>query len=201
MSKKIQNTFLAGLAVILPLGVTFFVLAWILGKVDSLLSGLLKGLLGFYVPGMGFACVVILIFLTGLVVSNVLGKKIHQWIERVFYKIPVVKLLYSTTKEIFGAVSNNKNHSFSKVVLVEFPNKGVHSMGFITNDKLAFCKKDKICVFIPTTPNPTNGFLVFVPKEDVEVLDMPIDEGLKLVVSMGSVQYAPSQENEDIIVE
>lgn len=201
MSKKIQNTFLAGLAVILPLGVTFFVLVWILAKVDSLLSGLLKGLLGFYIPGMGFVAVVILIFLTGMVVSNVLGKKIHQWVERIFYKIPVVKLIYSTTKEIFGAVSKNNNHSFTKVVLVEFPNKGVHSIGFITNEQVAFCKEGKICIFIPTTPNPTNGFLIFLPKDDVEILDMPVDQGLKLVVSMGSVQYTPSQNIEENTVE
>ncbi len=118
--------------------------------------------------------------------SNFVGRKITGWFEKIIGKIPLIKTVYNPIRKIISGLSGEKTESFQKVVMVEFPQKGRKSIGFITNSNFTLKGEEKISVFVPTTPNPTNGFLIIVDRKDVEILDMTVNEGLNTVVSIGS---------------
>lgn len=190
MKHKPKNIFLAGLFSVLPLMITGYILYWLFNKIDPILGKWVNKAVGaifsndFYIPGLGLVTFLIIIFLLGLFVTDVFGKRIANWFHDSFEKIPIVKPIYSTIRDLLSSVSN-KSKSFSQVVMLEFPIEGTKSIGFITNEHPHYCSDKRVAVFIPTTPNPTNGFLVFVEPEKLEYLDMPIEQGLKLVVAMG----------------
>jgi uncharacterized membrane protein len=144
-------------------------------------------ILGRKIPGLGLLVFVALVITIGMLTSNLFGRKIAQWGESLLSKIPLINIIYNPIKDVVTTLSNNKSKSFQKVALVEFPSKGIKSIGFVTNSSFTIDGEEKLSVFIPTTPNPTNGFLVIMEKSDVTLLDIPIDEGIKMVVSMGSV--------------
>lgn len=187
---------IAGLLVWMPLGITFLVVRAIVGFLDSALLLLPHSyqpdtLLGIHIPGLGVVMAVVLVLTTGMIVANFLGKKIVSAWESLLAKIPLVRTLYSGIKQIMEAVLAADGKSFSKVLLLEYPRKGVWSLAFMTSDELGEVQ-DKTCstvisVFIPTTPNPTSGFVLMVPKEDVIELDMSVEDGLKMIISMGVV--------------
>lgn len=184
--KTIRKWFFSGIAVALPLGVTIFVLIWLFNLLDSILAKPVAWVLGKEVPGVGLAAIIILIFLVGMFTSNLVGKKIFGWFHSLVEKIPIIKTIYSPVSKISRGISSEKSDSFQKVVLVEFPSKNAKSIGFITNHDISLNDIGKVFVFIPTTPNPTNGFLVLMDRKDIEVIDIPINEGLNMVISMGS---------------
>lgn len=138
------------------------------------------------IPGIGLLLIILLVLIIGMLASNLFGKKLIGWFQKVITKVPIVKTIYKPVNKIVSAISDDKTKSFQKVVAVEFPMKGIQSIGFITNDRLSIDNVSKLCVFIPTTPNPTNGFLVVMDKDDVTELDMSVSEGLNAVVSIGS---------------
>jgi uncharacterized membrane protein len=187
--KTIRKWFLSGIAVALPLGVTVFVLIWLFNLLDNILAKPVAWILGRQVPGVGLAAIIILIFIVGMLTSNWVGKKIFGWFHGLIEKIPIIKTIYNPVSKISRSISSENTDSFQKVVMVEFPNKGVKSIGFITNHDISLNNKDKVFVFIPTTPNPTNGFLVIMDRKDVDVMDIPINEGLNMVISMGSAAH------------
>jgi len=185
--KHLRKIFIAGLIVLLPIILTL----WILGRVflflDSILGRPITNLLGFEIPGLGLILVIILIFIVGIVTSNVVGKKIAEIVERIFEQIPILKTIYFPIRDILKNFSNKQSNNFKKVVLVEYPKEGIFSMGFITNERIEVGGKDKTVVFIPTTPNPTSGFLIYLKKGDYKELDIPVDVALKSIISLGSV--------------
>ena len=187
MVKHLRTFFIAGLIVLLPIILTF----WILGRVfvflDSILGKPITSLLGFQIPGLGLILVIVLIFIVGMVTSNVVGKKIAEIVEKVFEQIPILKTIYLPIRDILKNFSNTKSNNFKKVVLVEYPKEGIFSMGFITNESIEVGGTNKTVVFIPTTPNPTSGFLIYLRKGDYKELDIPVDVALKSIVSLGSV--------------
>lgn len=187
MWKKIERWFLSGIAVVLPVAVTAFVLVWLFNLLDGILNNFIKEIFSINIPGLGLLALIIIIFLIGMFTSNFIGKKITGWFEKIIGKIPLIKTIYNPIRKILSGLSSEKAESFQKVVLVEFPQKGHKSIGFITNSNFSVDERDNISVFIPTTPNPTNGFLIIVDRKDVEVLDMTVNEGLNAVVSIGSV--------------
>lgn len=184
--KKIEKWFLSGLAVVLPVAVTGFVLVWLFNLLDGILKNLIKKIFGWTIPGLGLLVLLALIFIIGVFTSNFVGKKIAGWFEKIMGKIPLIKTIYNPIRKIISGLSSEKADSFQKVVSIDFPKKGIKSIGFITNSSFSIKGEDKISVFIPTTPNPTNGFLVLVDRNDVEVLDITVNEGLNMVVSIGS---------------
>ena len=186
MWKKIERWFLSGIAVVLPVAVTIFVLIWLFNLLDGILRSLIDRIFGINIPGLGLLALLIIIFLIGMFTSNFVGRKITGWFEKLIGKIPLIKAVYNPIRKIISGLSSEKADSFQKVVLVEFPQKGRKSIGFITNSNFSIDEKDNISVFVPTTPNPTNGFLIIVDRKDVEVLDMTVNEGLNAVVSIGS---------------
>jgi len=186
MWKKIERWFLSGIAVVLPVAVTVFVLIWLFNLLDGILRNLIDRIFGINIPGLGLFALLVIIFLIGMFTSNFVGRKITGWFEKIIGKIPLIKSVYNPVRKIISGLSSEKTESFQKVVLVEFPQKGRKSIGFITNSNFSIDEKDNISVFVPTTPNPTNGFLIIVDRKDVEVLDMTVNEGLNAVVSIGS---------------
>jgi len=185
--KTLRKWFLAGLAVLLPAGVTIYVLYWLFNLLDGVLAEPIHWIFKKDIPGIGLLAIIVILLLVGALTSNYLGKKMVGWFHSVVEKIPIVGNVYKPVSKIASSISSEKSRSFQKVVAVEFPSKGITSIGFITNENVRMGTEDKVCVFIPTTPNPTNGFLVFVKKNKYKELDISVSEGLNMVVSIGNV--------------
>lgn len=180
----------------MPLGVTFLVVRAIVGFLDKSLLLLPDAfqpdrLIGFHIPGLGVLLAVALVLITGMIMANLLGRRLVAFWESLLARIPLVRTLYSAVKQIMEAVLATDAKSFRKVLLVEYPRKGVWSLAFMTSDDLGEVQDKTIAnvisVFIPTTPNPTSGFVLMVPESDVIELDMAVEEGLKMIISMGVV--------------
>lgn len=197
---EMKKYLIAGLLVWMPLGITFLVVRAIVDFLDRTLL-LLPGayqpdnLLGFHIPGFGVVLAVVMVLATGMIVANLLGRRIVAAWESLLARIPVVRNLYAGIKQVLEAVLATDGKSFRKVLLIEYPRKGVWSLAFMTSDDLGEVQKntpvDVVSVFIPTTPNPTSGFVLMVPKTDIIELKMTVEEGLKMIISMGVV--APNE--------
>ena len=194
--KKLRTIIVAGLLVWLPLGATIFVLRLLFdlfGNLDSWLSNIL----GLPIKGIGILLALLLLLSTGLIAANYFGKKIVDFWESLLDRIPLVRNIYSAVKRFLEVVLSDSSQSFSKVLLIEYPRKGLYSLSFQTSQNLGEIQ-DKIggnvvCVFIPTTPNPTSGLILMVPEKDVIELDMNVEDALKMVISLGVV--VPNQDN------
>lgn len=189
MTKWIRNCLLAGLVVWLPLLLTAAVLHFIVGILNSIVDFLPKqyqpqDLFGVNVPGLGILLSLILLLFTGMLVSNFLGAKILSIGEKILDKIPFVNSVYKSSKQVIHALFSSNGKSFRQVVMVEYPRKDIWSIGFLTGSY----QEDKQAVFIPTTPNPTSGFLLLVNSQDIKILDMTVDAALKYIISLGVMQ-------------
>jgi uncharacterized membrane protein len=187
---------IAGLLVWMPLGITFLVVRAIVDFLDRTLLLLPHAyqpdnLLGFHIPGFGVVLAVVMVLTTGMIVANFLGRRIIAAWESLLARIPVVRNLYAGIKQILEAVLATDGKSFDKVLLIEYPRKGIWSLAFMTSDNLgevqAKTDGDVVSVFIPTTPNPTSGFVLMVQRAEVIEMDMTVEEGLKMIISMGVV--------------
>ncbi len=194
---------IAGLLVWMPLGITFLVIRAIVGFLDKTLLLLPsayqpENLFGFSIPGLGVALAVFLVIATGMIVANLLGRRLVAAWESFLSQIPLVRTLYKGIKQIMEAVLATDAKSFRKVLLVEYPRKGLWSVAFMTSDGLGEVQEktesDVISVFIPTTPNPTSGFVIMVPQSEAIELDMSVEDGLKMIISMGVVIPKSKQE-------
>ncbi len=185
--KRIRRLFVSGLLAIIPIALTFYLLFWLVSSADNILRIPIESLLGTYFPGMGFFSLIIIIFLVGLFTSNVLGRWVMKLINNSLSKAPLIKNIYGSLLQIMQTFTKGKNKSFSKVVVVNFPNEVTKSVGFITNEEITFSHEELVSIFIPTTPNPSNGFLIMVKKGDYTEVTIPVDQALKMIVSMGTL--------------
>lgn len=185
--KNIKNLFLSGLAATVPLAITYYIIKTIFVFVDSFSKKIIIAMFGKSFPGLGFLLTIGIIMFIGFITSNVIGKRVFDYMEGGINKVPIINSIYASIKELSKAFSSSSNNKFSNVVMVDFPDKGIKSIGFVTNKKLLINNEEKISVFIPTTPNPTNGFLIFVDREFVEVIDITVDEAIKMVISMSTL--------------
>jgi len=193
---KLRRYFVAGLLVWIPLGVTIFILRVLIGLMDRSLL-LVPGkyrpeeLLGFAVPGLGIILTLLVVLFTGLLAANFVGRSMVGFWESLLQRIPVVRSVYSASKNFAEIVFSDSDQSFKKVLLIEYPRKGIYSLAFQTATNLGEVQgrtgEPVVCTFVPTTPNPTSGFIIIVPKRDVIELDMEIDEALKMIISLGVV--------------
>ncbi|HLH57472.1 MAG TPA: DUF502 domain-containing protein [Verrucomicrobiae bacterium] len=199
-----QANFWAGLAIVLPAVVSVAALIWLFGTVATITDTLLiflprrwthhdqgAGPLYWYWSLTALCLAVMLIGLVGLLARNYFGKRIIQWVDSALLRIPLLNKIYGATKQVNDAFSSNNKTSFRTVVLVEFPKAGVYSIGFITSEpdlevQSKFNSK-VVCVFVPATPNPTSGFLLVVPEEKVTKLEMSVADGIKYIISLGSI--------------
>jgi len=186
----------AGLLIWIPLGVTILVITFLVDVVDRtllLLPSSLRpeALLGFRVPGLGFVLTAAIVLATGVIVSNLLGQKLFEWGEAVVRRIPLVRSVYTSVKKLTETLVNGSGRSFRRVALVEYPRPGMWTLAFITGDGAeeieARTGREMVNVFVPTTPNPTSGFMLVVPRSDVIELEMTTDDGLRMILSFGVV--------------
>lgn len=191
--KKLGTLFLAGLLVLVPIGLIILVLVWLFNWIDGILGPLILNIWGVYYTGIGFGVIIILIFIAGLIVSNFLGKKILAGIETYFFhKIPVVGYFYKAIKQVIGSFSKTTKNGYLKVVFVEFPRKGMRSIGFVTNERVSQTGEKEYNVFVPTSPNPTTGFLLILREEEIITSELSVNDAIKLVVSAG--KYTPDDD-------
>jgi len=200
--KKIRNIFVAGFLVIVPIFITISLLVFIFNIFEKILARPvslvlqligLSQLNGYHIPGLlGLVCLVIISFLLGLIVANVIGKKLLTLGEKILSKVPLVWNIYYASKQLMeSTVSMSSRKSLQQVVIIEYPRLGMYAIGFVTSDARGeihdITQKDVVNVFVPTTPNPTSGMLVMIPREQITPLSMSIEDGIKLIVSGGMV--------------
>ena len=197
MTKIFRRYFITGLLVVVPLYFSYYVLSIIVRSMDSMLTLLPVSLrpdtfLPFHVPGLGIIFTVFSIFLIGLLTTNFLGKSLLSLTEKGMARVPVLRMVYNATKQFMETFFNQEHQGFRKVVLIEFPRKGIYSMGFLTSKvsgeiKHKTTSEPAVCVFVPTTPNPTSGYFAVVPEKDVIVLDMKVEDAFKVIMTGGMV--------------
>lgn len=188
-----KRYFVTGLLIWVPLGITLWVLDLLIGTLDQSLLLLPaewqpEAWLGLRIPGLGVILTALVIFVTGVFAANFFGQKLIDWTEALFSRIPVVKSIYGSVKQVSDTLFSGKGHAFRKVLLVRYPHPQAWSLAFQTNvpaEVLAKLPEDHVAVFIPTTPSPVNGFYFYVKKSEAIELDMPVDRALKYIVSMG----------------
>ena len=205
MMAALRRYLMAGLLVWVPLGVTLLIVAFLVDLMDQTLRLLPESLqpenlLGFRIPGLGAVLTAVIVFVTGMIVTNLFGMQLFNIGERILQRIPLVRSIYASVKQVTESMFSS-GKSFRKVVLVEYPRKGMWSLAFQTGtgaeevrDKTG---RDVANVFIPTTPNPTSGFFLMVPRDDVIELDMSVDQGLKMLLSVGVV--VPESKKDELI--
>jgi len=189
---RLRTVFLRGVGIIIPLALTFWIFNALLNWVDNIFSPVLEKIIGQHVPGLGFLTMLVIVFLVGLLTRNLVGKFLFTWLEDILTSIPFVRSVYSAVRDLVSAfVLGGKGKTFRKVLMVEFPRKGLYTIGFVTNE-MSVTGPDGVVteylnVYVPNPPNPTSGFLVLVPKGEAIQLSLTIEEGLKMSLSGGIV--------------
>ena len=194
---KLQRCFLAGLVAVVPISLTILVVRWTIALMDQLLLRFIperywpEALFGFAVPGIGLLATLLMILLVGMLVTNYFGRSLLHLSERLMGRIPLVKGIFSLFKQVADTVLSADRQGFRKVVLIEYPRRGLWSVGFVTGTSQGEVQRvidqRTINVFMPTTPNPTSGYYILVPEEDALELNMTVDEAFKLIISGGMV--------------
>lgn len=198
----IKNTFINGLLVILPVGFTFYIL-WLVYRMilsfagrgsefGNLIGNFLMMTIGRrWFPGIGVILTFFLVFLVGLITRIYVGRKAYTLLDNLIGSTPLVNKMYVTVKQIINAVLSSESTTFRDVVMFEYPRRGAYTIGFVTNENLGEVEdiigEESVATFIFTTPNPLSGMVVFLPKDDLTYLDLTVEEGLRLVLSMGIV--------------
>jgi uncharacterized membrane protein len=194
---QIRGYFLAGLLVIVPLGVTVFVITAILRLIDRLLIIIPPKFhphtyLPFKIPGLGLVLAIVLIMITGILVKNYIGRRVVDFGEYILSGIPLVRPVYVAVKQVIQAMFGDTPYAFKRAILVEYPRNGVWAIAFVTGktyeEIVKKTKKKMINVFLPTTPNPTSGFYLVIPEEDTIPLDISVEDAFKLLISGGVVE-------------
>ena len=185
---------IAGLLVWAPLGITIWVLHFLVTTLDQTLGFLPENwhpdrLLGFHIPGLGVVLSFLILLATGVIAANILGARLILVWEALLGRIPVVKSIYSSVKQVSDTLLSDKGNAFRKALLVEFPREGSWTIGFLTGTPdrsiAPHLPGDHVSVYVPTTPNPTGGYFLMLPRSRVRELDMSVDEALKYIISMG----------------
>ncbi|GGX41660.1 hypothetical protein GCM10010946_20220 [Undibacterium squillarum] len=196
----LRKYFLTGLLILVPLAITFWVLHAVISTLDQSLLLLPeqwrpKALFGHDIPGFGVVLTLLIVLITGLLARNFIGNYVVRVWEGLLNRIPIVNSIYSSVKQVSDTLFSSSGNAFRKAVLIEYPRKGSWTIGFLTGvpggDVVNHLQGDYVSVYVPTTPNPTSGFFLMVPKADAIELDMSVDAALKYIVSMGVV--APEQ--------
>lgn len=187
----VRSTLGRGIVVLIPVVVTGWFLNVLFLAVDSITSPIFDRVLGRHIPGIGFVSMLILIFIVGVLSRNLIGRAFLKFFERIIVSIPLARTIYGAIKDLIGALQvGGKGKSFRKVVLVEYPRIGLYTIGFVTNEMTIHDGTgtiEVVSVYIPNPPNPTSGLMILVPRTEVRHLDIPVEDGLKLVLSGGIV--------------
>ena len=195
----LRKYLIAGLLIWLPLAITLWVIDFIVTTMDRTLTVLPPSwhpdqVLGIHVPGLGLIMSVIILLVTGMLAANIIGARMFAWWESVLVKIPIVRPIYSSVKQVSDTLFASKGQSFRKVVLIQFPQRGQWTYGFVVGTPGSVVERevgpDAITVYVPTAPNPTSGYVLIVPPSEVKEMDVTVDDALKFHLSMGVVPPA-----------
>ena len=204
--KALKKNLIAGLLVTIPAALTYIVLSFVITRVDNAMKPVIKGVLGsqnitlmeeWHFPGMGFLFLVLFIIGVGLIGTNFIGKKVVAIGEKILHNIPVVRVVYTSIKKVVDTVTLTETPSFQKMVLITYPREPLKTLGIVCCDTPdGITKGEKMLnVFVPTSPNPTTGFLFMLPEKDTQPLKMSVEEGLKMIISFGMTNPESSSEN------
>jgi uncharacterized membrane protein len=191
-----RRYFITGLLIWIPLVITLWVLDLVVGMLDQSLRLLppayqTEAWLGFHIPGMGVLLTLLIVFVTGVFGANLIGAKLVNFWHEILHRIPVVNTIYSSVKQVSDTLFSSGGQAFRRALLIEWPRPGMWTIAFLTGtpggDVARHLQGDYVSVYVPTTPNPTGGYFVMLPRKDVIELDMSVDEALKYIVSMGVV--------------
>lgn len=196
---RLRNYLLTGLIVVGPVGITLYVVWWFINLIDAWVKPLVPAIynpdtyLPFSIPGIGLLFAIFGLMIIGALTANLFGRTLLSYGEMIVGRMPVVRNVYSALKQIFETVLSQSNNSFQQVGLIEYPRPGLYAIVFVSKETGGEISKQMhddalLSVFLPTTPNPTSGYLLFVPKEEVIILDMTVEEAAKLVISAGLVE-------------
>ena len=196
----IKKNIIAGLLVTIPVALTYIILEFVITRIDEMMVPIVSKIVGekfmesfngYFVPGMGFLLLILFVFLIGLIATNIFGKKVFKFGELVLHKIPLVRVIYITIKKVVDTISQSQTPTFEKMALITYPRSPLKTVGIVacnTPDMVfKMVGKRSVNVFVPTSPNPTTGFVIAVPIEDVNFLKMTVEEGLKMIISFGVV--------------
>jgi uncharacterized membrane protein len=193
---KLRKWLFSGLLVLAPLGITVWVLEWVVSTLDKTLQILPNAWqpdewLGLHIPGLGVIFALAVVLAIGAMASNFVGNKLVNWWHALLHRIPVVRSIYSGVKQVSDTLFSEKGNAFRKALLVQWPREGVWTIAFLTGtpggDLLNHLDGEHLSVYVPTTPNPTGGYFVMLRKDDCIELDMSVDEALTYVISMGVI--------------
>ena len=194
--KALKKNLIAGLLVTVPAALTYMILSFVITRVDKAMEPVIVGVLGpqnlklmdeWHIPGMGFLFLAIFIVAVGFVGTNFIGKKVVALGEKVLHNIPVVRVIYTSIKKVVDTVSLTETPTFEKMVLITYPREPLKTLGIVCCDTPAgIAEGEKMLnVFVPTSPNPTTGFLFMLPEKETQPLKMSVEEGLKMIISFG----------------
>jgi uncharacterized membrane protein len=180
-----RNVFLAGILAAIPLVVTYLIFRWLFETLDGIFQPAIIFFIGRSLPGVGLVAVVILVYILGLITTNLIGRRLIRWVDAMMCRAPVIQYVYTAARQVVDAVRGLRQVPFKKVVIVEFPKAGMYSLGFVTGKAIDFREQKKVPVFIPHTPNPMTGFLVLLSAEDILDTDLTIEDAMRMVLSGG----------------
>jgi uncharacterized membrane protein len=202
LSRRLRRYFLVGLVVTAPIGVTFAVLRWLFVSIDAILGVPLRQATGRQLPGIGLLILIVLLTLVGWVVHRAAGRKLLDWWNRAVSRFPLAGRIYSAVSQIVQTVFGSRRRLFLSTVLVPYPTDGLWAVAFITNEEQSelsdVAGEPCVNVFVPTTPNPTSGFMLVVPKSRVRPISTTVEEAMKLIVSAGAVRARVSRPGLDL---
>lgn len=186
----IKRQFISGLLVTVPLMVTYFILRFLFDLLDGILNPIMNHILGYNVPGLGAVVTLILILLAGIITTNYFGARLYQWGDRSLGKTPLVRIVYTAAKQLVQSMFTPQARAFSEVAIIEYPRKGIYAIGFLSG-KSEIRRPESVSemrlVFIPSTPTPFTGLVVFMQEKDIYPIDIGVEKAVKLLVSGGIV--------------
>jgi uncharacterized membrane protein len=187
IGRRLRIQFGAGILVVVPIIIAILILVWLFNYIDNIAQPVAESLLGRTIPGLGLGILVLLIYLTGVVATSLIGNRLIRYGESLLARVPLFRYLYTGIKQILQSFASPREGGFLQVVLVEFPKKGMRAIGFVTSESRVESGEKLFSVFIPTSPNPTSGYLEIVRENDVIKTNISIDDALKMVLSAGKV--------------
>jgi len=209
LKKALKKNLIAGFLVTIPVALTYMILSFVITRVDKVMKPVITGIIGpenikfmeeWHIPGMGFLFLSIFIIAVGFIGTNFFGKKLVAMGENLLHKIPVVRVIYTSIKKMVETVSLTETPSFQKMVLITYPREPLKTLGIVCCDSpegISGSEK-KLNVFVPTSPNPTTGFLFMLPEKDTEPLELSVEEGLKMIISFGMTHPEAEDESASI---
>ena len=187
VGKRLRAQFITGIVIVVPIGAAILILRWLFLAIDNILQPVAQSLLGYTIPGLGLGITIVIVYLAGVVATNVIGRRLIRYGESLLARVPLFRYLYTGIRQILQSFATPREGGFLQVVLVEFPKQGMRAIGFVTSESQVESGEKLLNVFIPTSPNPTSGYLEIVRESDVIRTNISVDNALKMVLSGGKV--------------